>query len=130
VLDYLEETLRIVGAAEPPGGGASPAALTSGVVMPVRTWPDFLSLGITEIREYGATSIQVARRLRALLEELGELVLPENRAAVGEEVRRLDATVTASYAESIDVDLARSGDHQGIGGPAVAREAPGDRTAR
>ncbi len=82
VLDYLEETLRVVGAAEPPGGGASPAALTSGVIMPVRTWPDFLALGITEIREYGATSIQVVRRLRALLEELGELVLPDNRAAV------------------------------------------------
>ena len=108
----------MVGAAEPPGAGASPAgALTTGVVMPVRTWPDVLALGITEIREYGATSIQVMRRLRALLEELGELVLPENRAAVDEEVRRLDATVQASYASSIDLDRAGSRDHQGIGGP-------------
>ena len=93
--------------------------------MPVRTWPDFLALGITEIREYGATSIQVTRRLRALLEELGELVLPENRAAVDEEVRRLDATVAASYASSIDLDGARAPDHQGIGGPAAARGRPG-----
>ena len=93
--------------------------------MPVRTWPDFLALGITEIREYGATSIQVTRRLRALLEELGELVLPENRAAVDDELRRLDATVAASYADSVDLDLASAPDHQGIGGPAVARETPG-----
>jgi len=129
VLDYLEETLRVVGAAEPPGGGASPAALTSGVIMPVRTWPDFLALGITEIREYGATSIQVVRRLRALLEELGELVLPDNRAAVEEEVRRLEATVTMVYANSIDLDIASSRDHQGIGGPGVALDAPRGGTA-
>jgi uncharacterized membrane protein len=130
VLDYLEETLRVVGAAARPGGGASVETLASGVILPVRTWPDFLALGITEIREYGATSIQVTRRLRALLEELNELVLPENRAAVDEEVRRLDATVSAAHADSIDLDMARSRDHQGMGGPTVAHEAPGDGPAR
>jgi uncharacterized membrane protein len=119
VLDHLGETLRLIGATAPPSRGASPDTLTSGVIMPVRTWPDFLSLGITEIREYGATSIQVMRRLRALLEELGELVLPEHRAAVDEELRHLESTVVAAYAGSIDVDRAGSPDHQGIGGPAV-----------
>ena len=128
VLDDLEETLRVVGAARPGGDAATPDVLRTGVIMPIRTWPDFLALGITEIREYGATSIQVTRRLRALLEELGELVLPENRAAVDEEVRRLEATVQASYANSVDLDRAGSPDHQGIGGPAGAREAP--RTMR
>jgi uncharacterized membrane protein len=130
VLDYLEEALRVVGAAARPQGGASLETLTSGVIMPVRTWPDFLALGVTEIRDYGATSIQVVRRLRALLQELGELVLPENRAAVGEELRRLDATVRAGMAGSVDLDLALSPDHQGIGGPAVAPQATGDGTAR
>jgi uncharacterized membrane protein len=130
VLDYLEETLREVGAAARPAAGASFEAMRSGVIMPVRTWRDFLALGVTEIREYGATSIQVARRLRALLEELGELVLPENRAAVEEEIRRLDATVAASYASNVDLDLAWSRDHQGIGGPALAPEAPDEAGAR
>jgi len=129
VLDYLEEALRMVGAAEPPGAGVPSGALTTGVVMPVRTWPDVLALGITEIREYGATSIQVTRRLRALLDELGELVLPENRAAVDDEVRRLDATVQASFASSVDLDRAGVPDPQGIGGPAGARGAPVEGTA-
>jgi uncharacterized membrane protein len=129
VLDYLEETLRMLGSAEPPAAGVPADTLTTGVVMPVRTWPDFLALGITEIREYGATSIQVTRRLRALLDELGELVLPENRAAVDDEVRRLDATVQASFASSVDLDLAGSPDDQGIGGPAGARGAPEEGTA-
>jgi uncharacterized membrane protein len=130
VLDYLEETLRVVGATARPADGALTDFLTSGVVMPVRTWSDFLALGVTEIREYGATSLQVTRRLRALLEELGELVLPENRAAVDDEVRRLDATVTAAHADGIDLALALSPDHQGIGGPAIAPGTPGDGTAR
>jgi uncharacterized membrane protein len=130
VLDYLEESLRMIGSTETPGDGAPSGALTTGVVMPVRTWPDVLALGITEIREYGATSIQVTRRLRALLDELGELVLPENRAAVDDEVRRLDATVQATYASSIDLDRAGSPDHQGIGGPADARETPTDDAVR
>jgi uncharacterized membrane protein len=129
VLDHLEETLRIVGATARAADGASTTFLASGVVMPVRTWPDFLALGVTEIREYGATSIQVMRRLNAMLGELGELVLPENRAAVDEEVRRLDATVTAAHVNSIDLDLARSPDHQGIGGPSISPEAPGGGTA-
>jgi uncharacterized membrane protein len=129
VLDYLEESLRMIGSTEPPAAGVPSDTLTTGVVMPVRTWPDFLALGITEIREYGATSIQVTRRLRALLDELGELVLPENRAAVDDEVRRLDATVQASFASSIDLDRAGSPDDQGIGGPAGARGAPVEGTA-
>ena len=118
VLDYLEETLRIVGATARPADGASSDLIATGVVMPVRTWPDFLALSVTEIREYGATSIQVMRRLRALLEELGELVLPENRAAVDDEIRRLDATIGASYEGSVDLDRAGAPDPQGIGGPA------------
>ncbi len=121
VLDHLEETLRLVGAAEPMDVPASPGSLASGVIMPVRTWPDFLALGIAEIRQYGASSIQVTRRLRALLQELGELVRPENRAAVDEEVRRLDTTVRATYASGIDLDEAMAPDHQGIGGPTMAR---------
>ncbi len=130
LLDYLEETLRVIGATAPPAGGASLATLTSGVIMPVRTWRDFLALGVTEIRDYGASSTQVARRLRALLGELGDLVLPENRAAVDEELRRLDAAVRAARAGSVDLDLALTPDHQGIGGPADARQARRGGTAR
>ena len=124
VIDYLEEALRVVGSTPPPPGATSPDQLASGVVMPVRTWAGYVSLSVTEIRTCGATSIQVVRRLRTMLEELDELVLPENRAAVADELRRLDATVTASHGGTVDHDLASAGDHQGIGGPAHARSGP------
>lgn len=130
VLDHLGETLRMMGTAPSPASVAPREALTTGVVMPVREWPEILSLAVTEIREYGGTSIQVVRRLRALLEELGELVAPERRTAVEDELRRLDATVATRFAGSVDLDRAVSADAQGIGGPAaapgaVAREASG-----
>ena len=94
---------------------------SAGVVLPVRVWRDYLSLGVTEIREYGGDSVQVVRRLRALLEQLADLVLPENRPAVEDELRRLEATAAAAFGDRIDKDLARGVDSQGIGGPARHR---------
>lgn len=123
VLDHLGETLRIIGTAPSPTSVAPREALASGVVMPVRDWSDFLSLGVTEIREYGASSVTVLRRLRALLDELGGLVDAERRVAVDDELCRLDATVAAQFEGSIDLDRARSADSQGIGSPAAAPAA-------
>ena len=71
---------------------------------------------MTEIRDYGATAIQVMRRMRAMLEELRDEVRPEHRPAVEEELARLDATVARTFADSVDVDRANTADPQGIGG--------------
>lgn len=90
------------------------------LLMPGRTWEDYLSLGVTEIREYGSTSIQVMRRLRAMLEHLRESVRPEYRAAVAAEIAKLDATIVTGFAGSVDKDQARAPDRQGIGGPAAS----------
>ena len=78
---------------------------------------------MTEIREYGATAIQVMRRMRAMLEELRDEVLPEHRAAVEEELARLQATVARTFADSVDLDRASTADPQGIGGRGRARNA-------
>jgi uncharacterized membrane protein len=71
---------------------------------------------VTEIREYGASSIQVLRRLRAVLEDLALTVRPEHRPAVEAELVRLDATVAASFGDTVDLDRAGVADPQGIGG--------------
>ncbi len=67
-----------------------------------------------------AESIQVVRRLRAMLEELRALVLTENRPAIDDELRRLDATVAERFGGSVDLDLAQEPDAQGIGGPSFS----------
>jgi hypothetical protein len=116
----------MMGTAPSPQGLLPIEKLSSGVVMPIRAWPEILSLAVTEIREYGATSIQVVRRLRSLLQELGDLVVPERRPAVEEELRRLDETVASAFAGSVDLDRAGASDAQGIGGPAgIGDPGPG-----
>jgi uncharacterized membrane protein len=126
VLNHLGELLRLVGSTDlegrsEPAGSDRPAR----VVMLARGWEEFLGLGVTEIREYGASSVQVVRRLRAMLEDLREAVLPEHRAAVDDELVRLDASVAARWTDSVDLDLARVADGQGIGGPGTAGAASG-----
>jgi uncharacterized membrane protein len=117
VLDYLGDSLRVIGETDRSVPGWNTGAVRRGVVAPVRRWEDFLALGVTEIREFGSTSIQVMRRLRAVLEKLLQEVRPENRAAVEAEIARLEATVAAGFSASIDRDWAGIADRQGLGGP-------------
>jgi uncharacterized membrane protein len=129
VLDYLTECLSLIGTTDLSGPQWQPGEDTRGLVIRVRRWDDFLALATTEIREYGATSIQVPRRLRAMLERLSEEVRPEHRAAIGQELARLDATVAQSYSGSADLDRAGTADLQGMGGPTpreAAQPAVGD----
>jgi uncharacterized membrane protein len=116
ILDHLGDTLRRVGSTPLPVVEAERVDAVSSVLLPVRGWEAFLSLAVTEIREYGATSAQVTRRLRALLDGLRESVLPERRPAVDRELARLDATVARHFGDTEDFDLASLSDRQGIGG--------------
>ena len=120
VLDHLGDTLRLIGATSyrPP---TARTCRSPGLVVPARRWEDFLELAVTEIREYGGASIQVVRRLRALLEDLRERVLPEHRPAVEDELGRLDATVNERWSDSVDLDRASTADGQGIGGPSARK---------
>jgi uncharacterized membrane protein len=127
VLDYLGETLRLVGTTELPVSSWDNAGRPHrGVVVPARSWEDYLALTVNEIREYGNGGIQIMRRMRALLEELHAEVRPECRAAVRDELARLDATVAQSFGDSVDLDRASIADTQGIGGP---RTRPADHAS-
>ena len=123
VLDHLEDLLRLVGQTDLSDTGAPLEEMDSGLVIPIRRWPDYLTLSVTEIREYGDTSIQVVRRLRAMLEELAEAVLPERRSAVLRELERLDRSVAQRWGDTVDVELAALPDRQGVGGPSATTEA-------
>jgi uncharacterized membrane protein len=116
---YRDWAFKAVGQTDLSDRGVPVGDMDSGLVIPVRRWADYLTLSVTEIREYGDTSIQVVRRLRAMLEELAESVLPERREAVLEELARLDAAVTEEWAGTVDFDLAGLSDRQGIGGPSA-----------
>jgi len=117
MLDYLGDSLRMLGVTDPSWLAPHTGADQRGVVVPVRRWEDYLALGLTEIREFGSTSIQVMRRMRAVLEMLRREVRPENRPAVEAEMGRLDQTLASAFSGSVDRDRAGIADPQGLGGP-------------
>jgi len=120
VLDYIEDLLLAIGRHEFAGYGEfRDADGRLRVLAPVRRWEDFLELGVTEIRRYGAKAVQVTRRLRAALEELRGAVRPEHRDAVETELGKLEAVVSERFRADADLAFAHASDRQGIGGPPV-----------
>jgi uncharacterized membrane protein len=116
-IDHLEDLVRHVGQTDLADQSAPVEEMEAGLVIPIRRWTNYMTLSVTEIREYGAGSIQVVRRLRAMLDELAESVLPERREAVRLERQRLEDAVAETWGASVDRDLAQASDRQGIGGP-------------
>jgi uncharacterized membrane protein len=113
IIDHLGETLRVVGTVEVKMGHHTDLPP---VAVPTRPWEEFVALAVTEIREYGAASIQVNRRLRAMLQDVRDSVPTERKPAVEEELARLEASVARTFAGSVDLDRALRADSQGLGG--------------
>lgn len=116
VLDHIEAFLRDAAVLAPPG----PIVLSSGphrVIIPGRTWAEFLQLAVTEIRRSGATDVQVCRRLAALLDAVLAVVPDAGRPAVEEQRALLAASVAASFPDPASHALASRADRQGLGGP-------------
>ena len=72
-IDQIEDLLRRLGRRELDAGYARDAGGALRVVFPMPTWEDYLALAFQEIRQYGASSIQVMRRLRSALVGLVDL---------------------------------------------------------
>ena len=90
------------------------------VTIPGRRWESYLELALTEIREYGATSTQVCRRLGAILDSLQEVVTPDRRSAIDDQRALLSVSIDRSFADPEARDRARQSDRQGIGGRQVS----------
>ncbi|MFI2350735.1 DUF2254 family protein [Streptomyces sp. NPDC019443] len=86
------------------------------LVVPGRTWEEYLQVGVTEIREYGSTSLQICRRLRALLDGLLETLSAEHLPAVRMELEFLEEAVERQFTDPRRRAMARTADPQGIGG--------------
>lgn len=78
-------------------------------------WEDFLALAFDEIRFYGATSIQVMRRLMALVSELLTIMPEERRPALLYWRERLQSTIAATFRDREDILDASHEDRQGLG---------------
>ncbi|MCC8392583.1 DUF2254 domain-containing protein [Paraburkholderia sp. MMS20-SJTR3] len=86
------------------------------VIFRTPNWENYVHIGFREIRQYGAGSIQIARRLRAAIENLLQS-LPEHRHhALLVELDLLDRVIDKQHLFPEDRALARIADSQGLGG--------------
>jgi uncharacterized membrane protein len=123
VLDHVEAFLEVLSRTELPERSTLGRNGTARLVVPGPGWEDYLELAVTEVREYGVTSVQVCRRLRAVLDAMLAVAPAERLPPVQEELRRLAAAVEATYPDPTRRGFARVSDRQGIGGRA-ARPIP------
>jgi uncharacterized membrane protein len=86
------------------------------VIFRTPNWEDFVHLAFTEIRQCGAQNMQIARRLRAMIENLIQTLPKHRHSALQRELQLLDRDVEKYFAYPEDLALARVGDPQGLGG--------------
>ena len=117
-LDQIEDLLRRLGRRQFDAGHARDSDGTIRVTFPVPTWQDYLALSFDEIRQFGAASIQVARRLRAALVGLSEtIVVGDRRIAVQEYLDHLNLGIGRSSFDAEDRAAVLQEDRQGLGLP-------------
>jgi len=123
-LDQIEDLLRRLGRRQLDAGYARDEAGAIRVTFPVPAWEDYLALSFDEIRQYGATSVQVVRRLRSALVGLGETIVVEDRRnAVLRYLEHLNRGVSRSTFDDQDQVAALLEDRQGLGLSRKARES-------
>jgi uncharacterized membrane protein len=115
-LDQVEHLLLVLGLRRLDDGIARDKDGKLRLVYGTPDWPDYVTLAVTEIRHYGEGSIQVNRRLRAMLEHL-IAVLPEvRRPPLQQELAILSGSVGRQFPDEEDRKRAGIADHQGVGG--------------
>jgi uncharacterized membrane protein len=115
-IDQIHHLLRNVGSRSLASGREMDSRGELRLVYRTPDWEDFVHLAVTEIRQYGDDSIQIMRRLRAMLENLVQ-TLPERRAPMLRlELGLLQAAAKRMFEDLYDQSLAETGDLQGMGG--------------
>ena len=116
-LDQIEDLLLRLGRCNLDVGRLFDRSGTLRLAMPVPSWDDLVVMALDEIRYCGATSVQVMRRLRALLSDLTDQVLPDRRAALENYLARVDKGIRRDFADDDDQRDALARDRQGLGMP-------------
>lgn len=115
-IDQLHRLLRMVGKRRLRNDQILDGAGQLRAILKTPNWKDYVDVAFSEIRHYGGENVQIARRLRAMIENLVQS-LPENRhAALRLELDLLDRALERLYVFPEDLALARIADSQGLGG--------------
>jgi uncharacterized membrane protein len=116
-LDQIEDLLLRLGRRYLEVGNYRDADGKLRLVVPFPTWDDLLRLAFDEISSYGATSVQVMRRMNALVADLSQIVPKERRPALESWNARLKAIIARSFVDGDERLEASKQDRQGLGTP-------------
>ncbi len=115
-IDQIEDLLLRLGRRALDAGCVRDEQGVLRLVFPTPSWGDYLTLAFDEIRQYGATSVQVMRRLRAALLNLADSVAEAgHKTAVQSYLLHLDQVVEHSTLDALDRGMALREDRQGLG---------------
>ena len=114
-INAIHDILRRLARRELPSGRHHDAHGHVRLVERVMSWEGYVRLGVDELRLAGAGSPQVARRLRAALEDLRAVAAPERQPPLDRQLGLLEAAVRRAYSDEEDIDAALVPDMQGIG---------------
>lgn len=85
------------------------------LVIPFPSWDDFLHLAFEEILSCGAKSVQVMRRMKALVADLLTVLPVERHAGLKYWQQRLQASISRSFEDAEEKLSASMEDRQGLG---------------
>jgi uncharacterized membrane protein len=114
-LDQIEDLLLRLGRVSLDIGAFDDEQGKLRLLVPFPTWEDFLQLALGEIQHYGADSIQVMRRMKALLDNLVAILPPDRQPALQHWEERLCGTINRAFAEAEERIAASIADRQGLG---------------
>lgn len=115
-LDHIQHLLAFIGGRHLDEGQFRDSDGKLRVVYGTPDWTDFVMLAVSEVRQFGAASIQVHRRLRAMLEHLIEILPESRRLALSDELKLLNSSIRRSFDDDEDQRRAGVADFQGVGG--------------
>lgn len=123
-LDQIEDLLRRLGVRRLEIGAVRGDDGRLRVAVRHPTWEDFLALAFDEIRYCGANSIQVMRRMKALVADLIADLPPDRHESLLHHQRRLDASIAQRFSDAEKHDVLVE-DRQGLGVPRAPMESAG-----
>jgi uncharacterized membrane protein len=119
-IDQVHRLLREVGLRRLSGEIRRDAQGEARLVLRTPEWENFVHVSCREIRTCGAGSLQVARRMRAMIDDLLRVLPRARHAALEKEAELLDRRLAEVYPYPEDLALARTPDIQGLGGASRA----------
>jgi uncharacterized membrane protein len=114
-IDRLHDVLRQLVRRPFPDGRYRDTDGVVRLVVPTMTWEGYVHLAFDEIRMAGSGSPQVARRLRAALNDLRSLAPPDRAEAVEQQLHLLTRSTRAAIGDERELDIALGEDRQGFG---------------